>query len=302
MVLSAPVLGESLKKDGTIERFVIETATREPDREAWRGACREYYRALLLEQFNYDALFQRLDYFYRQASEHLYRLYPEFVQRYREARDHFQIELQEIATRFRAQLARLCGESGDPGSDATLADRVAKGREYFAAHTGRLATLLREEPLPEVDNKESRKLVTRAMEQLEEECRVKVETLNALDGGFRVKEYLTAKARAHVPLSRGKSSRGKSATAGEINVQVSPDILHPLLYEELRAWRKGEADRQGVPVYTVLKQRALLGISNLLPSTRQELLIIPGIGKVIVQRYGDHILSLVTAHRQKASE
>jgi hypothetical protein len=307
LVLSAPVREESMMKDGAIERFVEETAAKEPGREAWREACKEYYRALLVEQFNYDTLMQRLDSFYHQASEHLYRLYPEFVQRYREERDQCQIKLQEVATRFQAQLARIAGASDAPGTDAGLADRVAKGREYFAEHTGQLAELPRKAPLPEVDNKEARKALSRALEQLEEACRVKVETLKAMEKGFDVKTYLTAKARAHVPPPRGKAARGTPArgqapAAAEVKVQATPDILHPLLYEELRAWRKGEAERQGVPVYTILQQRALLGISNLLPSSRPELLIIPGVGKLVAQRHGDHILGLVMGYRQKTDK
>ena len=78
---------------------------------------------------------------------------------------------------------------------------------------------------------------------------------------------------------------------------MSSDILHPKLYTTLRTWRNKEAERLKLPVYTVLQQKALLGISNLLPTTTKELLAVPGIGKKIVERYGALILSMVDEYR-----
>jgi hypothetical protein len=297
LVLSAPVHVGSLKKDGIIDRFVTDTAEREPDQEELRRARDDYYKSLLLEQFNYDAFYQRLDYFYRVTSEHLYRLYPEFVQRYRELRDRFQLDLQEVAGRFQAQLARLAGAAGDPATDPGLAERVSKGRDYFAGYTGSVADFLQNERVPGIDNKEARKIVDKAMEQLLEECRVKVETLKAIESGFTVNAYLTAKARARVTLAPAKTPKGKTTAPKEEKVEVSPDISHPDLYETLRVWRKSEADKLRVPVYTVLQQRALIGIANLLPTSRRELLAIPGVGQKIVERYGEHLLEVVDAYR-----
>ena len=44
--------------------------------------------------------------------------------------------------------------------------------------------------------------------------------------------------------------------------------------------------RLGLPAYTVLQQKALLGVANTLPTTGKELLAIPGIGKKVAERYG----------------
>jgi hypothetical protein len=299
LVLSAPVHPGSLKKEETIDRFITDVAGREPDREALRQACKEYHKTLLLEQFNYNLLCQRVDYFHRLASEHLYRLYPEFVQRYREASDRSRVELQEISGRFCNQLANLVDASADPATDQELAGRVAKGRDYFEEYTNRVVVPLLEEGIPEIDNKEARKVIERAMEQLLEECRVKVETLKAIQGGFTVKEYLTAKAKARVtPLAASPKAR-RTAVAREEKVEVSPDIQHPALYNALRAWRAAEATALKLPPYTVLQQRALIGISNMQPLSKKELLAIPGIGNKVVERYGERLLEMIDAHRSR---
>ena len=80
---------------------------------------------------------------------------------------------------------------------------------------------------------------------------------------------------------------------------VSMDIQHPELFERLRAWRNAEAARLNLPAYTVLAQKALIGISNLLPLDKTMLLRIPYIGKKSVEKYGDEILEKVRAYQKE---
>lgn len=100
-----------------------------------------------------------------------------------------------------------------------------------------------------------------------------------------------AKARIEVPQRKQKSKKADEKQ------EVTRDILHPTLYEEIQIWRKGEADRLKLPVYTVLHQKALLGIANVLPTNSKELLSIPGIGKKVIERYGAVLLDLVDRYR-----
>ena len=64
-----------------------------------------------------------------------------------------------------------------------------------------------------------------------------------------------------------------------------------------RSWRKEEAGRQKVPVYVVMSQKALLGVSNLLPSSLRELARIKGIGDKFLEKYGDTVLEFVREFR-----
>ena len=80
-------------------------------------------------------------------------------------------------------------------------------------------------------------------------------------------------------------------------MEFAHDILHSKFYETLRAWRNKEAERLKLPVYTVLQQKALLGISNTLPTNSKELLAVPGVGKKIVERYGAVLLDMVDEFR-----
>ena len=82
-------------------------------------------------------------------------------------------------------------------------------------------------------------------------------------------------------------------------LKVPTDVLHPELYNRLVAWRNAEASALGLPVYTVIQQKAILGISNLLPSDKAMLVRIPYFGKKGVEKYGDVILEMVRVYRKE---
>ena len=48
-----------------------------------------------------------------------------------------------------------------------------------------------------------------------------------------------------------------------------------------------------MPAYCILSQKALTGVSNLLPVTTEALTLIPGIGKAKSDKYGTELLSIV---------
>ena len=100
----------------------------------------------------------------------------------------------------------------------------------------------------------------------------------------------TTKEKA--PLKK-RDTKKETARQAKAAVEVPTDILHPALYQELIAWRNAEATRLGLPVYTVIQQKAILGISNLLPADEAALAAIPYVGKKCVEKYGAAILEMV---------
>lgn len=294
LVLSSPLNARSLIKDRWVEHFVSAVERQEPGTEQLRDARQHYFRELLLEQFDYGLLGRRFFYLYHLLREHLSRLYPERVERFRVAGERFDTEIREIADRFHLQLNGLMREGLDWADNPQLADRVVKGAAYFRERTSGIFSDLLEEVQLEMDNKEIRKQVEQAQERLREEVRVKLETLQVIQQRFDVKAYLQAKAKARVEPSRVKPKVKKPALE---KLEISPDILHPALYAQLRTWRAREAERLKLPAYTILQQKALLGIANTLPTNSRELLAIPGIGKKVAERYGATLLEIVDDYR-----
>lgn len=65
------------------------------------------------------------------------------------------------------------------------------------------------------------------------------------------------------------------------------------LSTELERYRKRMAGKLKWKAYMVFQRKAILAISKAQPSTRDELLLIPGLGPAKVDRFGDDILELV---------
>ena len=80
-------------------------------------------------------------------------------------------------------------------------------------------------------------------------------------------------------------------------MDVSTDIKNPELYANLRKWRNELASERDLPAYTILQQKALIGIANSMPTNSRELLAIPGIGKKIIANYGAILLEIVQNSR-----
>jgi ATP-dependent DNA helicase RecQ len=71
--------------------------------------------------------------------------------------------------------------------------------------------------------------------------------------------------------------------------------------DALRAWRIEQARRRAVPPFLILHDRTLDAIASSLPSSRDELRCLPGIGPAKLDAHGDAILALVASVRAKTA-
>ncbi len=80
----------------------------------------------------------------------------------------------------------------------------------------------------------------------------------------------------------------------------SPEVeeVHRPLFEELRQWRKERAQTDGVPPYTILTNQSLLCIVRQRPSTKTQLLEIPGLGEQKLARFGADLLRRIAGDEQ----
>jgi ATP-dependent DNA helicase RecQ len=69
------------------------------------------------------------------------------------------------------------------------------------------------------------------------------------------------------------------------------------LFQNLRIWRRTEAERQGVGAYIIFHDSALRTIAQTRPSSMQELAELPGVGQKRAERYGSEVLGICKAVR-----
>lgn len=69
------------------------------------------------------------------------------------------------------------------------------------------------------------------------------------------------------------------------------------MFEALRSWRAVRAKAANVPAYVIFNDATLAAIASSKPRTPRELLSLPGIGPVKVERHGTDLLAVVDQHR-----
>ncbi|MDH6112694.1 DNA helicase-2/ATP-dependent DNA helicase PcrA [Kitasatospora sp. MAP12-15] len=71
-----------------------------------------------------------------------------------------------------------------------------------------------------------------------------------------------------------------------------PSSMDEALYERLRAWRAGQAKKQGAPAYVVFTDATLMAIAEDVPADTRALAQISGVGAMKLDKYGAAVLSL----------
>ena len=317
LVLSAPLSAKAVISDRAVDRFTEEARRNEPDEDRFHSLQRTYFHELLSGLFDFRPLEQSLQRYVRLIDEHLYKLYPKQLAAYKAEAERFHEKVVIVAQKFGMQYNRLIDAAQNYATDETLQERIAAGAGYFKKEMEPQYLVLIKERVLATDNKELKEQLNTAKEELNTLFLLKDDLLAyVIAHGFRTAEYLRQKAILSIGDSAlsGKEDlkrRGlldaveknirerKKKESATPAVQVPSDVLHPELYDRLVAWRNSEASRLGLPVYTVIQQKAILGISNLLPADKAMLVRIPYFGKKGVEKYGDIILEMVHGYRKE---
>lgn len=106
--------------------------------------------------------------------------------------------------------------------------------------------------------------------------------------GFELEKYLAEKAIASMGEKKSKPQKGEKRKASSVSqkVEVPSDILHPELFKHLVKWRYDKSREKLLPAYTILQQKALIGVANLLPTTKADLKVIPYLGDKSIEIMG----------------
>ncbi|WP_349637307.1 ATP-dependent DNA helicase UvrD2 [Saxibacter everestensis] len=75
-----------------------------------------------------------------------------------------------------------------------------------------------------------------------------------------------------------------------------PPAYNEELFEALKAWRLRHAQEGNVPAFVVFTDVTLMAIAELCPSDLAALAEVPGVGPAKLERYGEQVLSAVSAH------
>jgi DNA helicase-2/ATP-dependent DNA helicase PcrA len=94
------------------------------------------------------------------------------------------------------------------------------------------------------------------------------------------------------PELRPARSTGTTPTRSREVPEVG-SLIEASLREQLKTWRTATAKTAGVPAYVVCNDATLYDLARLRPVDDDELLSVPGIGPVKVEKYGAEILAII---------
>ena len=296
LVLTEPLSPASVKTDAAVTGYMngeLEQARHTAKR--LDSLEKDYYLMTLTELFDFKALDWDFKRMLRLLDEHLCKVYPLLLKMYKQTDERFAREITAVAATFYRQYAALVAQTADYTTDTHLAERIHKAAAYFAERLDELIAPLMEHTDLDSDNKELKERIVESTYNLKQTFALKRHLLGrVMEKGFNVSAYLKDKAAGLLNSEQtAKRTQKKSKTVEKIEVDRNSDIRHPRLFQRLRAWRSQRADELGRPVYGVLTQKALIGITNELPTSGRELLRMPGFGKKSLEMFGKEILTIV---------
>lgn len=297
LVLSAPISRQSVINDNTINAYTQNIDRQKPNDSDIAVMHKKYLVNLLSELFDFTTLIISFNNMARVIDEHLYNAYPRLLTEYKNIQQSTIVNIHDVSLRFHQQYTKMM-EQCDSGINEELQERVYKGAEYFLKAIQPIKDLYLKSDIS-TNNKQTKKQLDNAKELLSDALRLKINMLKyAMKEKFSSDSYLQAKA--DILLSKeAVQTRQRQPSRAKDKITVPDGNLHPTLLNELSAWRTEKMREEGLPAYCILNQKALIGISNTIPTEIDQLLLIPNIGRRKADKYGVEILSITKRYKKE---
>lgn len=306
MVLSSPVPRDAIICDNTVTDYTERCAADSPTTESIRAMERNYFLLTCQQLFAFAEIRQLLEALSRQVEEHLYRALPIAAASLREELARFRTEVDEVAGRFAAQLARLTNQTEQYAEDATLQDRIHSACLYFKPKMLTLHAYVAGLSLP-TDNVAVSKHIDSITTDLKTAIQAKAHLLAYVAGkGYHLASFLAERGRiaAGIPKEDTKGGKGKgkgkapsatteSAATETAAHETAADGRGKTLLNALLKWRQAKAEALGIVPYMVVTRKALTNIVRERPTTPKALLAVAYVGPKTVEAYGKDILAIV---------
>ena len=115
-------------------------------------------------------------------------------------------------------------------------------------------------------------------------------------GEYRATEASRAILRGEEKVMlREDVSAPRDRAGGRSARREAPASSGDPVFDALREWRRGEAQRQALPAYMIFSDRTLSEIAASQPRDLNELAAVPGVGASKLDRYGDDVLMVLRA-------
>lgn len=291
--LESPVMPSAVCTDPYVSEFNGTFGSAEELREKLPEEETGYRFSVLRDIFAFEGIGKSWGWLMKIWRESLSGLYPSEYAAMLE-KDARVREIRKIGNTFNVQLSRIEAE-GDDGS--YLNERLVKAAGYFRPVLEEIADLCARTAALEIDNKETKRKVRDASDELALNLDIACRTMQMMAGGhFSVEDC--SRIRTECLLEDRKASRGKRKLKKIVRQEGESGIVNETLREKLMEWRSARFKADNVPAYVIMHQSTLLEIASLVPVTKEELMSVKGFGKSKYDKYGEEILALCREVRE----
>lgn len=285
LVLDSPLPQSAIISDATVTRFEMDCSANEADEHKVTQLQNAFSLRLDLDIPDLSGLRNALDTLHRVLQISHASAFPKVTAEFGEILAGQFKDMYDVSLRFQQQLRRMVTQNAN---GETIYNRLKASASYFISRLDPIVDFLRGMP-QEIDSKESLKKFEEAMGVVEYEVSFKYALLEAtLKKKITPVEYM--KIKREVSMADSKWIKPDPKSKGMVS---SADIDNPELYHKLVRWRSRKAEEEGVPAYVVLGNKSLVALANECPSTKEDLLTIPGIGRMKAASYGTELLAIV---------
>ena len=297
LVLSTPLQYRSIITDKQVAYFNQRASSLAPNEVELKKWEEDFFLSKSNELFDFSEIQHALARLLNYIQQHFKNIVPNLLYRYQDMLMVFHQHITLVAERFEQQYSRIFQQVQNP-KDSTLQERFVKSTSYFIEQIDPIVDLIEDTNIP-TDSKEHKTHLQGFIEDIKNQVTLKQKLLNYVQQyGFDPIEYTKQLVIWSIENDTddenvGKINKKDKKVDTKQVIAISNDIKYPELYKILTAWRANKAKVMSRPAYSILHQKALIGIVNLLPSTLEELLIVPSVGKVTVEKYGAELLEIL---------
>ena len=290
ITLESPISGSGIYRDMHVSAFNAEIPPMESLSQRIGTEERSYGFEQYRSVFEFEAACKSCRYLLRLWKGVLEDTYPSIYSRLQKACETLN-NASKVAATFCLQLRNI--EVNPDSEDAYLHERLTKASGYFLPMIREIQAACMDGFGLDIDNKETRKKVNEATEELITAVDIIFRSLEAFESGDFDTERL-CRIRTECNLQDRKPAKGRKLR------KLSPSesgqgMVNEELKDRLQEWRTKRFMSDNVPAFTIMHQSTLMDIAAIIPKTKEELLEIKGFGKAKYEKYGEEILEICRA-------
>lgn len=191
--------------------------------------------------------------------------------------------INDTGIQFKEQLSKIIRSF--PVNETFLAQRLDSSISYFTEKNKSIIQTITESPAS-TDNKENAKDYNDNIKSIFEAIVMKTHIMMLMRHPFQPAQYFEIRNKFVLP-EFNVNAYSKTNTGKNIKVK------HPILYHQLLELRNKICDPADLPIYLVASNKTLQEMADYLPTTEKEMLLIHGLGKTKVNKYGKRFLKII---------